>query len=179
MVIPSSYRERHETRGHPARLVMRHAVGKARKALLPSPAKPGKGKGKGYGKQNTEGWILGADTLVYFRGRLLGKPADRAEACRMIGEMTGHIHWVYTGIALRNIQTGKEKTAFAKTKVKFKKWDKKKIKKYLAKAQPLDKAGAYAIQVCPSIVASYQGSLSNVIGLPVKLLRKMLRQIEG
>ena len=143
---------------------MYHALGKARKAKVPAK------------KSSKVIWILGADTLVYFRGRLLGKPSNKAEARRMIGEMSGRRHWVYTGIALRNLKSGEEKIGFAKTEVKFKKWNKAQIEKYLSRVNPLDKAGAYAIQAKPSIVKSYRGSLSNVIGLPLELLKKMLRE---
>ncbi|MBI3307463.1 MAG: septum formation protein Maf [Candidatus Omnitrophica bacterium] len=165
-IIPSSYHEKHETHGRPSRLVMRHAVGKARKAKISGI------------KHRDKTWILGADTLVYFRGRLLGKPVNMAEARQMLNAMTGRRHWVYTGIALKYLKTGKEKVAFDKTEVKFKKWNENQIEKYLVKANPLDKAGAYAIQVRPAIVARYKGSLSNVIGLPLELLKKILRQIE-
>ncbi|MBI3314028.1 MAG: septum formation protein Maf [Candidatus Omnitrophica bacterium] len=162
-LISSSYQEKHEPGGRPSQLVMSHALGKARKASVPKI------------KNKEKAWILGADTLVYFKGRLLGKPSSLSEARRMLGRMSGHIHWVYTGIALRNAKSGEEKVSFTKTKVKFKNWNEKQIEKYLQRVNPLDKAGAYAIQTRPSIVANYEGSLSNVIGLPLELLRKMLR----
>ncbi|MCM8776112.1 MAG: Maf family protein [Candidatus Omnitrophica bacterium] len=165
-VVRSRYREIRKTSIRPRELVIGHAVGKARQAVLPK-------------KRNLEAreFILGADTLVYFQRRVIGKPQTVQDARKILVEMSGKSHWVYSGIALIDCRTGREIVGCEKTKVWFKKWGLDNIEKYLKKVKPLDKAGAYAIQIQPSIVARYQGSLSNVVGLPVELLRRMLRKI--
>lgn len=163
-VVPSNYREIHCERGKPHTLVMQHALGKAREVRLPKPIRP-----------PADEFILGSDTLVYFRGRLIGKPRSLREAEKTLNEMTGKIHWVYSGIALIDRKTGREKVAHEKTRVKFKKWTAEQIRACLKRVNPLDKAGAYAIQDRPSMVACIWGSRSNVVGLPVELLRKLLR----
>ncbi len=163
-VVPSRYREIHSERGNPKTIVMRHALGKARGAKLPKPIRPAPGE-----------FILGSDTLVFFRGRLIGKPRSLKHAEKILVEMSGKSHSVYTGIALINCATGRVKIACEKTKVRFKKWTAEQIRACLARINPLDKASAYAIQDRPSMVASIRGSRSNVVGLPTKLLRKLLK----
>ena len=160
----ASYREIH--RGHliPSRLVKRHALGKAKGAVLPWVSKPA-----------AREYVLGSDTIVWFNGKALGKPKTVRQAQTQLEKMCGKFHWVYSGIALIERKTGKAKAAHAKTRVKFKDWNKKQVAGYLSRINPLDKAGGYAIQANPSIVESYEGSLSNVIGLPMELLRNMLR----
>ncbi len=163
-VVPSSYREIHRDRGKPHTLVMQHALGKARGAKPPKPIRP-----------PADEFILGSDTLVFFRGRLIGKPASLKAAEKILLEMTGRTHWVYSGIALIDRKTGYEKVAYEKTRVKFKKWDVDQIRACIARVNPLDKAGAYAIQDRPSMVEWIRGSRTNVVGLPTQLLRKLLK----
>lgn len=164
-IVPSSYREKSSRfKAGPGHLVIEHALGKARNARLPRKKIPG-----------VREIVLGADTVVWFRSRALGKPKDLEAARRLLLEMSGKIHWVYTGIALIDRKTGREKTAFEKTRVRFKRWGDREIGKYLAAIDPLDKAGAYAIQARPCIVAAYAGSYTNVIGLPCERLRRLLR----
>lgn len=147
---------------------MRHALGKARHAQL----KPG-------GRNRSVGIVLGADTLISFRGRLIGKPATLREAIKILSALSGKSHRVYTAIALIRWDTGKVFMGYDKTKVTFKKWPEEKIKDYVTRVNPLDKAAGYAIQKRPFIVAARRGSLSNVIGLPTQLLRRLLRSALG
>ncbi len=158
-VVPSHYRERMWRSMAPEILVMRHAAGKARKAVLPDAAR----------------LVLGADTLVYYR-RPFGKPKSWKQAVAMIQALSGTTHTVYTGVTLRDPKRGWSLTRYAKTRVTFKKMKLPEIEHYLRQINPFDKAGAYAIQGGPRIVRSYQGSYSNVIGLPRELLRTMLRE---
>lgn len=164
-VVPSRYREKPDHGLAPEDLVMKHALGKAKAAILPAKKTSDRGK-----------IILGADTIVYFEGKNLGKPSSYEAAEALISRMSGRVHYVYTGIALIERHTGKTDVRFDRTKVKFRRWSRDRIATYVRLARSLDKAGGYAIQCRPSIVLSYQGSLSNVIGLPKELLARILHQ---
>ncbi len=119
--------------------------------------------------------ILGADTLVYLNGQLLGKPLDRSEAQEMLQALQGHTHEVVTGVCLFHWQTGRCRVFAESTQVRFKNLTLKEIDAYLRSINPLDKAGAYAIQEGgEAIVAELQGSYSNVVGLPVERLEREL-----
>ncbi len=139
-----------------------HALGKAHKAVV---------SGK-------TGIILGADTIVYCRKRVFGKPKNMRQAFSMLTNLSGRWHRVYTGVALRNLENGRLVCSYAKTRVLFKKLTPQDIRDYLGSIHPLDKAGAYAIQEDRPIVRKLVGSYSNVIGLPVELLSAMLREIK-
>ena len=158
-LVKSSYHEKFIPGLSPQELVTRHAVGKAQKAKI----------------RTKQGLVLGADTLVFLNKRPLGKPKTLKAAFKMLGSLSGRAHFVYTGIALKNLESGKILTGFSKSKVRMKKLSKEKIGKYFQKVNPLDKAGAYAVQEGPRIVAKVTGSRTNVIGLPVELLKKMLK----
>jgi len=158
-VIRSSYHERMFAGLSPRELTIRHATGKVRKAVAPKRAR----------------WILGADTVVAYQKHILGKPKTKKQAIQMLAMLSGRAHFVYTGLAVWDRTTGKIRTAFAKTKVTFKCLDREAIRQYLEAVDPFDKAGGYAIQEGPKIVAGVDGSYTNVMGLPVELLKKMLR----
>ena len=161
-VVKSRYREEHHSHLSPRSLVLRHAAGKARQAI----GVPG-------GQ-----WTLGADTLVYCRGKILGKPKTEKEALGMLSLLSGKAHDVYTGVALWDRSTGKIKQAVSKTRVFVKKLSEKEMRKYIHKINSFDKAGAYAIQMRPKIVTKIKGSYSNVIGLPEEAVRKLLQDAE-
>jgi len=159
IVIPSAYRERKYKTMAPEELVLRHARGKVLKSRYPLKAR----------------FILGADTIVWNK-RAYGKPKTYTEAGRMIKSLSGKTHQVYTGLVLWDRRSTKFYQAVAKTDVKFKKLELCNIRKYLSLINPFDKAGSYAIQDGPKIVESICGSYSNVVGLPRKLLRKLIKQ---
>lgn len=115
--------------------------------------------------------VLGADTAVALDGMILGKPKDAADAERMLRLLSGKRHSVFTGVCLAD-QTGVSETV-VETKVLFKELNEKTIKNYVLSGSPLDKAGAYGIQD-GVVVASCEGSYSNVMGLPVEAVREML-----
>lgn len=168
--VLSSFRETHRKHERPERTVVRNALGKASRARIPKDLLRGK----------RLPLILGADTVVYFRGKALGKPPSYADAVRTLRSMAGRCHDVYTGLALMTSSMQVVKTAWCRTRVKMKKWSSKKIRDYVVQVHVLDKAGSYAIQEKPGIVESYRGSYSNVVGLPKETLRKMLaRALEG
>jgi septum formation protein len=109
--------------------------------------------------------VLSADTIVWFDGRIYGKPRDFDEAKRFLHELSGKTHSVFTGVAF----DGKAKVV--RSDVKFKDLDEKTIEEYVARIRPLDRAGAYDIDESGDlIVESYTGSYENIMGLPVEPL---------
>ncbi len=125
-----------------------------------------------------EGLIIAADTLVALDGRALGKPADDADARRMLFSLSGRTHDVYTGVCVLDARTGRMQVSVERTGVRFRPLNDEEIDQYIATGEPRDKAGAYAIQGgAARFVEEYEGSYSNVIGLPVELLEQMLRDM--
>ena len=124
--------------------------------------------------------VLGADTEVVLDGRLLGKPRDAADAVRMLGELRGRTHEVITGVALvRAGEAGPEETTAVITRVRMAEYSEAQIEAYVATGEPLDKAGAYAVQgLGGRLVAEVDGCLSNVVGLPLSTTRRLLARWE-
>jgi len=121
--------------------------------------------------------ILGADTEVVLDGRYLGKPLDEADATRMLRELSGRTHEVVTGVALVEAPSGREETASVTTRVTMTAASEEEIKAYVATGEPLDKAGAYAVQgEGRRLVAQVDGCLTNVIGLPMDTTRRLLER---
>ena len=109
--------------------------------------------------------ILSADTIVWFGGRIYGKPADEAEAKEFLRELSGRVHAVFTGIAFDG------DVRVARSDVKFRDLSDAAIDEYVARVHPLDRAGAYDIDESGSlIVESWSGSYENIMGLPVEPL---------
>ncbi|MCB0411173.1 MAG: septum formation protein Maf [Bdellovibrionales bacterium] len=121
--------------------------------------------------------VLGADTMVLVDDQLLGKPEDEAQARQFLDQMSGRSHSVVTGFCLVVTETGEAVCAYDETKVWFKQLSLKNIEDYIKSGEPLGKAGAYAIQgEGGKLVDHIEGSLSNVIGLPMEKLESVLRQ---
>ena len=119
--------------------------------------------------------ILAADTLVARGGQILGKPSSFEDAVQMLLTLSGGWHEVYTGVCLVDGLNGKEEVSYDKTRVRFSKLDESLAKLYASTGEPYDKAGAYAIQGRGGMfVEEIRGSASNVIGLPMALVRRML-----
>jgi septum formation protein len=126
-------------------------------------------------KRFPDALVLGADTLVFLGTQLFGKPADHAAARRMIEALQGNEHEVITGVCLIHLRVHRQKTFTVSTAVTFRSLDAADIDSYLAKIDPRDKAGAYAIQEYGHmIVEKVEGSYSNVVGLPVERLKQEL-----
>ncbi len=122
--------------------------------------------------------IIGCDTIVYFKGKVLGKPKDSTEAFEMLSALSDNIHEVYTGIAIINTETQEISTEYVCTEVKFSKLSEKEIKSYIETGEPFDKAGAYGIQGAASLfVEELKGCYYSVVGLPVNKLYFMLREM--
>ena len=129
-------------------------------------------KARAVAKKNPDSLVLGADTLVFLDGEIMGKPASRADAERMLTRLQGRTHQVVTGISLIHLRAHRERIFAVSTDVMFHPLDAGQIRDYLAKVNPLDKAGAYAIQEHGDLIISeMSGSYSNVVGLPVERLK--------
>lgn len=116
--------------------------------------------------------VIGADTTVFFKGRILNKPKDAEEARRFLKMLSGNRHFVYTGVCV--IRKGFfSLTYYCKSVVQFNKLDDEFIEKYVAGGSPLDKAGAYGVQD-KGVVKRVIGDYDNVVGLPLKRLAKLL-----
>lgn len=122
--------------------------------------------------------IIGCDTIVYFKGKVLGKPKDIYEAFKMLSDLSDNTHEVYTGIAVINTQTQEINTEYVCTKVTFSKLSKQEINNYIETKEPQGMAGAYAIQGGASLfVKELKGCYYSVVGLPVNKLYYMLREM--
>lgn len=118
-------------------------------------------------------FVVAADTLIDLDGRILGKPADISEAVRTLRALSGRAHWVVTGVAVRRHET--VLTGLGQTKVTFRELSDEEIARYVATGEPMDKAGAYAIQGgAREFVARVDGAFDNVAGLPVDVVRRLL-----
>lgn len=143
----------------PAAYVERLALEKARAVLALRP----------------ESLVLGADTTVTIDGLILGKPADELEATEMLRRLRGRVHDVYTGVALVDASGGE--SAVERTQVWFDAVTDEDISWYVSSGEPVDRAGAYAIQGLASrFIPRIEGSYSNVVGLPVALVSSILRR---
>lgn len=120
--------------------------------------------------------VVAADTVVWLDGKFFGKPTDMSHAERMLGELSGRTHSVVTGVALGT--AGSAPGSFFETSlVTFRRLGPREIREYLESIDPLDKAGGYAAQEDEGrIIASVDGSMTNVVGLPMEALETYLRQ---
>jgi septum formation protein len=172
VVAPGS--EELERRGEsPRAMVKRLSQEKARAAL--ASARPGAGRKL----------IVGADTTVVAPGggRVLGKPADAADARRMLARLSGRVHEVLTGYTVLEARAGRETRAFSRvvsSRVSIRKLSRRAIERYVATGEPMDKAGSYAAQGAGmALVERLSGSYTNVVGLPMCQLIRDLEERFG
>jgi septum formation protein len=126
-------------------------------------------------KKFPDALVIGADTEVVLGRRVFGKPRDLADAHAMLTDLAGREHQVITGVCLIHLRSHRQRLFSVTTRVRFKSLRADEIADYLESINPLDKAGAYAIQENGDrIVARTEGSFSNVVGLPVERLREEL-----
>lgn len=124
-----------------------------------------------------DGLVIAADTVVVWRGQVLGKPSSDKEAVEILERLQGDFHEVYTGLALADACNGKFLTGYERTRVFFKPLSSEEIRLYVATGEPMDKAGAYAIQGLAAVfVKGLEGCYTNVVGLPLARLAEMLKQ---
>ena len=120
--------------------------------------------------------IVAADTVVVLEGKILGKPRDKADAARMLQDLSGRDHQVMTGLTVRRGPVVQTDTVV--THVHFRPLDHREVAAYVASGEPMDKAGAYGIQGLASIfVDRLDGDYYNVMGLPLCRLCRMLRAV--
>lgn len=125
-------------------------------------------------KVKEEAFVIGADTIVYQNG-IMGKPKDNEDAARMLKNLSGVFHAVITGISVVHTPSLNKITDYERTLVKFKNISDDEIQAYIKSGEPMDKAGAYAIQGIGSLlVEKIEGCYFNVVGLPVYRLSKIL-----
>lgn len=136
-----------------------------------------KAKAKAVAYRYRNGIIISADTIVVLGKEILGKPKSKQEAYLMLKKLSGRQHKVITAIAVIDAKTKEEAVGYTSTKVKFRKLSNKEIKKYINTGEPMDKAGAYAIQgKGAAFIESISGDYLNVVGFPLILLNKLLNK---
>ena len=128
--------------------------------------------------------LITADTIVWLDGQMLGKPHDEADAIRMLHQLSGKTHQVYTAVTFAKLDTSKSRdieisTVVDKTDVTFAQLSDEEIAYYVQKYRPFDKAGAYGVQEWIGYIActEMKGSYFNVMGFPVHLVYKALKQM--
>lgn len=132
------------------------------------------------GNQYPDDWVIGADTIVYVDGVILGKPTNRKEAIKMLRMISGKEHRVLTGISVRHYKKEKGECEAVETAVKVKTLSPIEMEWYVNTGEPFDKAGGYGIQGIGSfMIESINGSYTNVVGLPLCELVEMLVRLKA
>ena len=133
-------------------------------------------KARWVARQNPGSYVLGADTMVVLDQEIIGQPADEEDAYRILSKLAGKQHRVITGVVLIAPETEEYETVVVST-VTLKSISENEIRSYIETEEPLDKAGAYAIQGEGSfLVESWDGSYSNIVGLPLEALTDLFQQ---
>ena len=164
-VLKSNFVESSPPGMGPAKAVQKNALGKARAVLA----------------RAKDGLVLAADTIVYFKGQIIGKPRDLRGAQKTLLSLQGRWHWVYTGVALLEVKKSTVQRSilfYEKTRVRLRAMSKLQILRYFRRVDPMDKAGAYAVQSrSNSIVQEVRGSFSNAVGLPMEQLCARMKKL--
>ena len=127
-------------------------------------------------KRNPDALVIGADTVVSYGNSILGKPKDREDAIGMIKMISGHEHHVYTGVTI--VIPGEDTVSFVEsTCVKVAEMSDVEIERYVDSGEPMDKAGAYAIQgLFAPYITGIEGDYYNVVGLPIASVYSILKR---
>src|SRR6266478_1535552 len=126
-------------------------------------------KGTSVARMRPDRVVLAADTLIALEDKVIGKPADLSEAAQILRRLSGRTHEVCSAVFIYQLTARRSVMFHESSRVCFRRLTEAKIDKYLAKVDPLDKAGAYAAQGCGAeIIAEIDGSYTNVIGLPME-----------
>ena len=135
-------------------------------------------KAEAVARMNPRAFVIGADTVIRFEGETIGKPADLEDAKRILAKLSGRTHDVATGVCVRCVEADILVRFEETTHVTFRTLTPKAIDNYVKAVDVLDKAGAYAIQEHgEDIIESIDGSLANVIGLPVERLKETVEYL--
>lgn len=133
-------------------------------------------KAEAVARQIDQGLVIGADTIVVLEGEVLGKPRDKIDAFSMLTRLQGREHEVYSGISIVDAKTNEYETGFQSTTVRMRSLNDLEVTQYIATDEPMDKAGAYAIQgLGATLVEGINGDYFTVVGLPLALTAKYLR----
>jgi len=160
-VVSSCAKEAHTSKGKCSDLVIKNALFKA----------------KDVAKRFKTGVVIGADTVVLVGGKIIGKPKNLKNAAKTLKLLSKKPQWVYTGIAVADIDANKVYTDYEKTKVYMIPLTDKQIRGYFKKTSPMDKAGSFDIQGIGGIfIDKIQGCFYNVVGLPLAKLAKLLKK---
>lgn len=164
-VVPSNIDETHHRHERPSTIVRRLALAKARHIAA----------------KRKKGIVIGADTIVVLGKRILGKPASRRDAVRMLRLLSDRTHGVYTGVALVQSGSGKHVVFHEFTRVRFRRIPASEIRAYVRSGSPLDKAGAYGIQddYGAVFVEKVAGCFYNVVGFPLSRFYAELKVFQG
>ncbi|MDE5618304.1 MAG: Maf family protein [Clostridia bacterium] len=149
IIVPADVDEATSS-SHPADIVMDIAILKAKSVARSYPCDT----------------VIGADTIVYYNARALGKPKSEQEAIAYLTELRGKVHCVYTGVCV--IKGGRQYCCYERSEVVIRELSDSEILSYVKGGSPMDKAGAYGIQ--DGVVQSYKGSYENIVGLPTFLI---------
>jgi septum formation protein len=134
-------------------------------------------KARSAAQKHSNALVIAADTFIVFREHLLGKPHTPREAVRMLRLLNGRKHSVITGFTVLDSETGKKLSRSVETGVYFRKITEQEIRSYVRTGEPLDKAGAYAIQGLGAVlVKKIEGDFFNVVGLPLSSLMEVLKK---
>jgi septum formation protein len=162
VMMPSDYEEDMSMALAPKELVQQFALGKATSVV----------------SKVHEGIVLGIDTIVSFKGKNVGKPKTIHEARELLKSFSGQIIEVYSGIALIDAVTRKQIVDYELTKVHWRSLSASEIEKYIETGEPMEKAGAFAIQGLASIfIKKIDGCYTNVVGFPAHCIAKNLKKM--
>lgn len=138
------------------------------------------GKAHEVAKHYKNAVIIGVDTLGFYRNKIIGKPKNRTAAKQMLAMLSGKTHRVISGMCVIDTSTGKEYKTAVTTKVTFRRILPDELERYLDSGQWKGKAGAYAVQArAKSFVKKMEGDVTNVVGLPITALKKILGKIRN
>ena len=158
----------------PSQIPEEHQAGEAPEEYV---ARLSREKAQAIASKHSGRWVIAADTTVLLGEELLEKPVDATDAARMLATIAGRTHVVYTGVTLQNAARGWHDTRVAESEVRMLPLSAAEIDWYVKTGEPLDKAGAYAVQgIGAMFIESIHGSYTNVVGLPLALLFQMLRK---
>jgi septum formation protein len=161
-IVPSSYEEDMTMKLSPDNLVKELSYGKAEDVA----------------KKFKKGIVIGVDTIVSFKGKVLGKPKTKKEAFAMLKSFSGKPQKIYSGVTLIDCASGKIIKDYEVTKIYFKKLSDKEIKGYIKTGEAMDKAGGYGIQDLSSIfIKKIEGCYFNVVGFPIHNIYKNLEKL--
>jgi len=132
-------------------------------------------KAREIARKTDEGIVIGADTIVVLEQTVLGKPRDEADAFRMLSNLQGREHTVFSGVAVIDAASGREEVTFRSTRVRMRSMSEAEIRAYIATGEPMDKAGSYAIQgFGATLVEGIVGDYFTVVGLPLHATAELL-----